>query len=166
MLVHNSFISCNFNYCPVVWMFSSKTNLDKLEKAHKRALRFVTNDHSATYLELCKKEKQLNIQMRCIKSVAIQMYKVRKKTAPEYIREIFDTRENPYNLRDNDSFDLPQFNTITYGRKSFKYYGAKLWTNIPTEIKQSVSLSTFKRKIEIWLLNLLENENNLTIEFL
>ena len=37
----NSFIYSNFNYCPLVWMFSSKRSLNKIENLQKRALRFV-----------------------------------------------------------------------------------------------------------------------------
>ena len=35
ILIFKSFISSNFSYCPVSWMFCGKTNLDKLEKLQK-----------------------------------------------------------------------------------------------------------------------------------
>ena len=44
-VVYNSYIRSNFNYCPTVWMFTGKMNIDKLEKTNKRALRFVVNDN-------------------------------------------------------------------------------------------------------------------------
>ena len=37
----NSFIYSNFDYCPLVWMFSHKKSLNKIESLHKRALRFL-----------------------------------------------------------------------------------------------------------------------------
>ena len=39
--IYKSFISSNFSYCPVSWMFCGKRNSDKLEKLQERALRFV-----------------------------------------------------------------------------------------------------------------------------
>ena len=32
MIIYNSYITCNFNYCSVPWMFANKTDLEKLEK--------------------------------------------------------------------------------------------------------------------------------------
>ena len=36
----NSFIYSDFNYCPLVWMFSHKKSLNKIESLHKRAQDF------------------------------------------------------------------------------------------------------------------------------
>ena len=52
MAIYNSFIISNFNYCPVVWMFTSKSSLNKRENIQKRALRFVCNDFISNYSEL------------------------------------------------------------------------------------------------------------------
>ena len=38
--IYKSFVMCNFNYCPVVWMFTPKSSLSKLEGIQKRALKF------------------------------------------------------------------------------------------------------------------------------
>ena len=42
----NSFIYANFNYCPLVWHFSSRKSINKIENIQKRALRFLLNDYS------------------------------------------------------------------------------------------------------------------------
>ena len=52
MAIYNSFIISSFNYCPAVWMFTSKSSLNKPEKIQKRALRFVCNDFISNYSEL------------------------------------------------------------------------------------------------------------------
>ena len=88
------------------------------------------------------------------------MYKIKHQTAPDYLVELFNEREINYSIRNHDKFTLPNFDTITFGRKSFKYYGAKLWNNLPIEIKDSVSLSNFKTAITTWLENL-ENLNSI-----
>ena len=51
----NSFIYSNFNYCPLVWMFSSKRSLNKIENLQKRALRFVLDDYTSSYELLLEK---------------------------------------------------------------------------------------------------------------
>ena len=53
--IYKSFIMSNFNYCPVVWMFTSKSSLSKLEDIQRRALRFVLDDYTSDYHELLNK---------------------------------------------------------------------------------------------------------------
>ena len=160
MTIYNSYINSNFNYCSVVWMFSKKCNSDKLERTNKRALRFSTNKESSSYETICEEEKQLNVYRKCVKSTAIMMYKVRKGTAPSYVNELFNLQQSQYEMRDNDKFVLPNYNTISYGKSSLKYFGAKLWNSIPVDIKSSPSLSTFKTSVNKWLLTC--PESNIT----
>ena len=150
-VIYNSFISSNFNYSPVTWMFSNKSNFEKLNKTNKRALTFVVGNDAMQYDDLCEQEKQLNIEKRCIKAAAIQMYKIKKQMSPKYLLALFTERELTYNVRDNNTFEIATFNTINYGKRSFKYYGAKLWSRIPINVKESVSLQGFKSAITSWL---------------
>ena len=39
-----SFILAHFNYCPLVWYFTSPTQINKMEKIQERALRFITEN--------------------------------------------------------------------------------------------------------------------------
>ena len=153
-IIYNSYISSNFNYCPIVWMFTGKINLEKIEKTNKRALRYVANNYEAEYDDMCQDQKVLNIHKRCIKTVAIQMYKIKHQLVPIYVQELFRRRESCYNIRDNDLFEIPCFKTVKYGKKSFRYFGAKLWANIPKEIKAKPTLTCFKDALTIWLLNI------------
>ena len=42
-----SFVYSNFNYCPLVWCFSSAASMQRIEKIQERALRFLYHDHSS-----------------------------------------------------------------------------------------------------------------------
>jgi len=152
LTLYNSYIASNFNYCPVIWMFTGRVSFNKVERTNKRALRFVTNDEISLYEDICSQEKLFTVYRQCVKTVAVMMYKVKNGTAPAYIRELFNSQESPYNMRDSDKFILPTFKTVRYGKKSFRYFGARLWGNIPIIIKESRSLNTFKREISKWLL--------------
>ena len=37
--IYTSFIASNFNYCPLVWFFTSRESIDKIDKIQERALR-------------------------------------------------------------------------------------------------------------------------------
>ena len=50
----NSYFYSNFNYCPLVWMFSSAKSLNKVESVEKRALRFLYDNYDSSYECLLK----------------------------------------------------------------------------------------------------------------
>ena len=47
-MILNSFFFSHFNYCALVWMFSSKEANNKIEKLHKWALQIIHNDYDST----------------------------------------------------------------------------------------------------------------------
>ena len=53
--IYTSFIASNFNYCPLVWFFTSRESIDKIDKIQERALRFVLKDHISDYKNLLLK---------------------------------------------------------------------------------------------------------------
>ena len=53
--IHSSFIASNFNYCPLVWFFTSRDSINKIDKIQERALRFVLKDHISCYKDLLLK---------------------------------------------------------------------------------------------------------------
>ena len=54
----NSYFYSSFNYCPLVWMFSSAKSLNKVESLQKRALRFLYEDYVLSYEELLQKARK------------------------------------------------------------------------------------------------------------
>ena len=55
----NSYIISNFNYCPLVWMFSSAQSVNEIENLQKRASRFLCNNFEGSYGDLLSKEGSL-----------------------------------------------------------------------------------------------------------
>ena len=48
----NSYFYSNFNYCPLVWMFSSAKSSTKVESLQKRVFCFLYEDYVSSYEEL------------------------------------------------------------------------------------------------------------------
>ncbi len=48
------------------------------------------------------------------------------------------------------SLQQPRFNSVTYGRDSFSYQGAKEWNILDNFIKDAASLNDFKMLIKAW----------------
>ena len=57
-----------------------------------------------------------------------------------------DTRQ----ARKGDIF-MTRHNTLQYGERSIRYTGAKSWNNIPFNIKQSPSVTSFRRQVKLHL---------------
>ena len=50
-VVNTSFYS-HYNYCPLIWKFSSKQSNSKLEKMHERAPRIFNHNNKSDYSSL------------------------------------------------------------------------------------------------------------------
>ena len=48
----NSFITTQFNYCPLIWMCHNKNVNIKINRIRKRALRIVYNDYKSNFKEI------------------------------------------------------------------------------------------------------------------
>ena len=54
-VVLNSSIYSSFNYCPLVWHFSTNKSMEKIENIHKHCLRLTLNDSKSDYKTLLDK---------------------------------------------------------------------------------------------------------------
>ena len=148
--IYTTFISANFNYCPISWMFCGKKNSKLLEKLQERVLRFVFNDHNSPYEILLQKGGFLSLAAYRLYFLGVEVYKCKCKCNPPYINQLLDSRKFKYELRDCDKFKQPKFNTVKYGFRSFSYYGAKLWNELPVHVKKSKTLTIFKKNMKDW----------------
>ena len=99
ILIYKSFIKSNFNYCPLVWHFCSKTNSDKLEKLQHRALRITFNDFNSNYETLLTKADMPTLHLSRIRSMAIETFKSIYKKAPPYLHNLVTLKNYSYSFR-------------------------------------------------------------------
>ena len=149
--IFNVFILSNFNYCPLVWHLCNQADTAKMEKLQERALCFVSNDHVSTYSNLLQRAKMPSLYLSRLRKLSIEVYKILTQNSQNFLTDLFERKETPYILRDNDKRVQPAYNTTTYGKNSLRYQGAKLWNSLPITIKEATTLSQFKRLIKTWL---------------
>ena len=143
--IFQTFISSNFNYCPVVWHFCSKSKAQLAEKIQKRALRYVFNDYLCTYDKLLDKSKCETMCNIRLKKIAVYVYKCLHKITPPFLHDTFQIKTNPYSMRSSISLTQPKVNTVAHGLQSFFYHGAKIWNQLPENIKIANNLVEFKK---------------------
>ncbi len=148
--IYKTFIIANFNYCPIVWNFCGTTLMKKIEHIQERALQFLLNDMKSEYHVLLEKLKYDTLHVRRIKAIACEVFKSLNNENPPFMKEMFSQNETMYNLRDGTILIQPKFNTITYGRSTFSYYGSHIWNLLPNDLKSNVNYVTFKRLLKDW----------------
>ena len=97
----------NFDYCPLVWFFTSRSSISKLEKIQERALRFVLKDSVSCYDELISKAKVDAFRVSAVKKMATEVFKILNHISPGYFENYFQKTRNPYNLRNNNKLVQP-----------------------------------------------------------
>ena len=148
--IYTSFISSNFNYCPLVWFFTIRDSINKIQKLQERALRFVLKDSTSDYETLLSKSDFDSFRISSVKTMAVEIYKILNGMGPEYLSTLFSKSNVPYQLRDGNKLTQPLKRTTTFGIKSLVYFGTHLWNMLPHHIKNSVSLREFKSMISKW----------------
>ena len=65
-----------------MWHFSSAKALQKIEKIQERALRFLYDDHRASYSELLSKSERCTMHVSRLRVLCIEVFKTLKKHKP------------------------------------------------------------------------------------
>ena len=59
-----SFITSQFGYCPLIWVFHGRTLNNTIKSVHERALRITYNDRKSSFEELLRKDNTVSIHHR------------------------------------------------------------------------------------------------------
>ena len=147
-----SFIFSNFNYCPLVWHFSSSKSLQKMENIQKRALRFLLDDNDSTYEELLVKSNNNFMSVKRLKVLCTEIYKTLKNLNPSYMSDIFQFSESnrPVRSQNLNNLSVPKRRSHRFGTKCLTSLGPKIWNNLPAHMKASENLSTFTKMLKKW----------------
>ena len=103
--IMKSFVTSQFSYCPLIWMFHSRRLNNKINSIHERALRITYQDNTSTFQELLNKDNSVSIHHRNLQVLATEMFKICRGLSSEILRETFVSKTSSYNLRGNDTFD-------------------------------------------------------------
>ena len=149
-VLFKAFVQSQFQYCPLIWMFHSRSTNNKVNKLHLRALRIVYDDYESSFEQLLVKDESFCIHHQNIQRLLIEMYKSFHDLSGGDMKSFFIPRETKMNLRSNSEFILPAINTVSKGENSIRYYGSVIWNSVPLEIRHSESLKLFCKKIKKW----------------
>ena len=103
-LIFNSIIKSECIYCPLVWMFCSRTSNNMINKLYERSLRIILNDYSSNFNILLENNNDISNHHRIIQALLIEVIKMKNELAPPIMESILNIRFNTYNLRNFQNF--------------------------------------------------------------
>ena len=145
--IYRCFIECYMNYCILIYGNAYHTHIDCIEIAQRKSLRIIDNQapfaHSNPIFHDLKMLKFSDIYRY---NLGIYMYKNITKFASYF-------RENQNSTRSGDYY-APTFQRLTLTQnQSIKYQVPQNWNNIPSLVKNSPSISSFKRNYRTYILS-------------
>ena len=145
-----AFITSQFQYCPLIWIFHSRQLNKKINKIQERALRIIYKGAESTYSELLEKDCAVTIHTKNLQLLMTEIYKTKNDLNPSFMQEIFCENESHYNLRNNVEFVQPRVRSVGNGTESIRFKGPQLWQMLPQTIRNSGFLAQFKANIKNW----------------
>ena len=92
----------------------------------------------------------MSVHKRNLQLLMTEIYKTKSNITPSFMTEIFIEKNPPYHLRSSNILQMPKPRTVRYGLESISFLGCKLWHGISNDIKQSLNISIFKKRIKEW----------------
>ena len=119
-------ILSNFNYCPLVWYFSTARELQKIECIQERALRLIHDDYKSDYNVLLDRSNTVTMKVKRLRALCVEIYRTLNSLSPKYMKELFKLNSPVYSSRRSQNLHVPRVNQTTFGLKSIWYEGPKI----------------------------------------
>ena len=154
--LYNSLFPSFLQYGIVVWGLTYDVHIKPIYLLQKRVVKAIAFEHFTSPstpifsdLKILKLQDLFQLKLLCF------VYDCVNKKSPSCFHKFFEsvTNVHQYGTRQatkNDIF-LTRKNTLQYGIRSVRFFGAKSWNNIPVDIKRSSSAFSFRQKLPVFL---------------
>ena len=135
--IANSFISSELNYCPLVWSFSNRTSLHRMQHMQDRVE--VLSPGCA----------HVDIHRRNCETLVREVYKTKNDLNPSYMKDVFNFCEpHRYFTRNPCLLNHSRVYTTRHGLQTASYIGARLWEELPFSVRDAENLLAFTSQVK------------------
>jgi len=150
-LIMNAFITSQFGYCPLIWMFHSRRLNTRINRIQEKSLRIVYKDNTSSFEELLIRDESITIHHRNLHLLAIEVYKFKNGLSPVLMDQIFESRNISYDLRKNSNIKTVNVKSTKHGLNSISHLAPKIWDILPSKVQEASTINTFKNLIKTWI---------------
>ena len=76
-----AFITSQFSYCPLIWMFHSRTLNNRINNIHERALRLTYKENQPSFKELLEKDHSVTVHHKNLQALVTDL-------APDIMKDV------------------------------------------------------------------------------
>ena len=126
------------------------TNIARLQRMQNNAARLVLQNSKRQHVTpLLKQLHWLPIQTRIDYKLATLAFRHFDGSLPQYLSSRLDIYQPSRSLRSSNDrlLKVPRWKLKSFEYRSFSYQGPVVWKTLPTDLKLSSSLSSFKSRL-------------------
>ena len=156
--IYNSLFMSFLHYGIIVWGQTFASYVDPIFKLQKRAVRAISHEKAFSHsTPIFRSLKLLRLHDIFKLRLLTFVFESINKLTPSCFNNFFTLNISVHHYETRQSFRgdiyLDKKNTLQFGLKSIRYMGAKLWNDLPAEIRDSTSKFLFKKNLKHHLLN-------------
>ena len=147
--VYRALVESHLRYGNLLWGHLSATKLHSLQKLQDRAMTLI----QSAPIKDRKPSATLSVNELIKLDQAMMVHKILNEQCPEILKQKFTKRSqvSKYETRRANDLQVPRPRPeIT--KKSFSYKGAKVWNDIPNNIRNVESAALFKKQARNYFL--------------
>ncbi len=155
-LIH-SFVMSRIDYCNALLANLPKCVISKLQKLQNVAARILTRTRSINDIQQILIDIHwLPLPLRVQYKINLLTFKCLHDLGPAYLQSLLSPYQQSMNLRSTDRELLKEhpFKLSTYGQRAFYVVAPKLWNELPTNLRLTHDLSSFKSQLKTHLFTL------------
>ena len=125
-----------------------------IQRLQNCAARLVTRTRKYEHMPVLRRLHWLPVRQRTLFNVLVVTYCALNATAPNYLVQLINHRNETRTLRSSSSTDLlfvPKSRTVTHGDRCFEVASPILWNNLPMSLRTAKCLTQFRSQLKTHL---------------
>ena len=152
----SAFMLSKFDYCNALMAALPAEKINSLQRIQNNAARMITKRPKRSHVTpILKQLHWLPVKARIDYKILTLCYRcITENDYPSYMKDLIAIYTPTRSLRSSSDSTLlaqPRAKLKTSGERSFSFIAPKIWNKLPRNIRESPTLSTFKKNLKTYL---------------